>query len=248
MQNSECKIQNADTDSFVVTQVNSVRSSSRYLLAVCLHSAFFVLHYGATAQAWQLIERVLARVGTNAVTMTDVRAARELGLVETKPGENPEAVALERTIERQLMLDEVARFSPPEPADAAVAEEVAAMKLRAGSGLDALINATGLNDERLRQLARDTLRIRAYIAQRFGMSVQVTEDEARRYYEEHPAEFIRDGVQIAFEEAEPVARQRASAERLRSTIEKWVRDLRSRSGVVIVGGEGGSVPPSTSPR
>lgn len=225
-----------------------MRSSPRYRLAVCLYSVFCVLGYGATVQAWQLIERVLARVGTNAVTMTDVRAARELGLIETKPGEDPEAVALERTIERQLMLDEVARFSPPEPADAAVAEEVAAMKSRAGSGLDALIIATGLDDERLRQLARETLRIRAYVAQRFGTNAQVTEDEARRYYEEHPAEFTRDGVRIAFEEAEPVARQRASAERLRSTIDKWVRDLRSRSGVVIVGGEGNPVPPSTSPR
>ena len=66
--------------------------------------------------AQQLIDRVLARVGTSAVTMTDVRAALELGLVETKPGEDRQAVALQRTIERQLVLDEVARFAPPEPA------------------------------------------------------------------------------------------------------------------------------------
>ena len=244
----DCSIQNAYTDSFVAAQVNSVRPSPRYLLAVCLYSAFCVLDDGPTVRAWQLIDRVLARVGTNAVTMTDVRAARELGLIEIRPGEDPEAVALERTIERQLMLDEVARFSPPEPSDAAVAEEVAAMKSRAGSGFDALVIATGLDDERLRQLARETLRIRAYIAQRFGTNAQVTEDEARRYYEEHPAEFTRDGVRIAFEEAEPVARQRASAERLRSTIEKWVRDLRARSAVVIVGGEGSSGPPLTIPR
>jgi hypothetical protein len=207
-----------------------------------------MLHYGATAQAWQLLDRVLARVGTNAVTMTDVRTARELGLIETKPGEDPEAVALERTIERQLMLDEVARFSPPEPADSAVTEEAAAMRSRAGSGFDALVVATGLDEMRLRQLARETLRIRAYVAQRFGTSGQVTEDEARQYYEEHPDEFTRDGVRIAFEEAEPVARQRASAQRLRSTIEKWVRDLRSRSEVVIVGAGGNDAPLPTKPR
>jgi hypothetical protein len=232
----------------VAIQVNSVPSTSWYQLVLCLHSAFWILNYGATAQAWQLLDRVLARVGTNAVTMTDVRTARELGLIETKPGENPEAVALERTIERQLMLDEVARFSPPEPADSAVTEEAAAMRSRAGSGFDALVVATGLDDARLRQFARETLRIRAYIAQRFGTSGQVTADEARKYYEEHPAEFTRDGVRIAFEEAEPVARQRASAERLRSTIEKWVRDLRSRSEVVIVGAAGNDAPPPTNPR
>jgi hypothetical protein len=65
--------------------------------------------------------------------------------------------------------------------------------------------------------------------------VQVNEDEARKYYEEHPAEFTRDGVRPPFEEAESSARQRASTERLRVTLDKWDRDLRMRAEVVIVG-------------
>jgi hypothetical protein len=189
---------------------------------------------GITAQA-QLIDRVLARVGTIAVTMTDVRAGLELGLFEVKPGEDAQMVALDRMIERQLQLDEVARFSPPEPPAAAVAEEVAAMKMRAGDGLNALMTATGVDEARLQQLARETLRIRAYIAQRFGATAQATEEEARKYYEEHPAEFTRDGVRMPFEEVETPARQRASVERSRATIDQWVRDLRMRAEVVIVG-------------
>jgi len=200
---------------------------------MCLHFAFCILHYDIAAQ---LIDRVLARVGTNAVTMTDVRAAIELGLVETKPGEDRQAVALQRTIERRLVLDEVARFAPPEPAADAVMEEVAAMKARAGAGFDALVLATGLDEARLRQLARETLRIRAYVAQRFGTTAQVTVEEARKYYEEHPEEFTRDGVRMPFEQAEAEARQRASAERLRVTIDQWVQDLAKRAEVVIVGG------------
>jgi len=167
--------------------------------------------------------------------MTDVRAALELGLVEAAPGENREAVALERAIERQLQLNEVARFSPPEPSAVAVSEEVAAMKMRAGAGLGALLTSTGVDEARLQQLARETLRIRAYIAQRFGTTGQVTEDEARKYYDDHPAEFTRDGVRMPFDEAETLARQRASAERLRTTLDQWVRDLRMRADVVIVG-------------
>ena len=97
------------------------------------------------------------------------------------------------------------------------------------------MTSTGLDEARLQQLARETLRTRAYIAQRFGTTVQVTEDEARKYYEDHPAEFTRDGVRMPFEEAEPSARQRASAERLRVTIDQWIRDLRMRAEVVIVG-------------
>ena len=204
--------------------------------ALCLHSAFCILNYGVTANAQQLIDRVLARVGTRAVTMTDVRAALELGLVAAPPGEGRQAVALQRTIERRLVLDEVARFAPPAPAPEAVAEEVVAMKARAGSGFEALVLATGLDEARLQQLARETLRIRAYVAQRFGTTAQVTVDEARKYYEEHPDEFTRDGVRMPFEQAEAEARQRASAERLRLTIDQWVQDLGKRAEVVIVGG------------
>lgn len=228
--------------------MNAVRSTPWPLLALCLNSAVCILHCGATAEAWQLIDRVLARVGMTAVTMTDVRVARELGLIETTPGDSPESAGLQQTIERQLVLDEVARFSPPDPSEPEITEEVAAMKSRAGQGFDALVIATGLDEPKLRQLARETLRIRAYVAQRFGTNAQVTVDEARKYYEEHPAEFTRDGVRIAFEEAEAVARQRASAERLRSTIDKWVRDLRSRAEVVLVGAGENAAPVSRIPR
>jgi hypothetical protein len=204
-------------------------------LGLCVFLALDVALVDGTADAQQLIDRVLARVGMKAVTMTDVRAAVALGLVETKPGEDAQKAALERTVERVLVLDEVARFSPPEPAAEAVAQEVAAMKSHAGSGFDELLRTTGLDEARLHQLARETLRIRAYVAQRFGTSVQVTVDEATKYYEEHPDEFTRDGVRMPFEEAEPIARQRAAAERLRATIDQWIRDLRMRAEVVIVG-------------
>jgi len=227
-------MQNADADSGVVPQVTTVRSIAIGRFALCLHSAFCILNCAGTANAQQLIDRVLARVGPSAVTMTDVRIALELGLVQVS-GDDRQAVALERTIDRQLQLNEVARFSPPEPPAAAVAEEVASMKMRAGPGLNALMTSTGLDEDRLQQLARETLRTRAYIAQRFGTTVQVNEDEARKYYEEHPAEFTRDGVRLPFEEAESSARQRASTERLRVTLDKWDRDLRMRAEVVIVG-------------
>ena len=203
-------------------------------VALCLPFAFCLLSYTASARAQQLIDRVLARVGNTAVTMTDVRIAIDLGLVDAS-GQNQQSVALERTIDRQLQLNEVARFAPPEPAVAAVQEEIAALKMRAGTNLSALMTTTGLDEARLEQVARDTLRIRAYIAQRFGTTVQVTEDEARRYYEEHPAEFTRDGVRMPFEQVETQARQRASSERLRATLEQWARDLRMRADVVIVG-------------
>jgi hypothetical protein len=233
MQSANCK--NADLDA--APRVNCARVQPAWLRSLlCVPVAFCVLHSSGSVTAQQLIDRVLARVGTSAVTMTDVRAAIELGLVEAKPGEDRQAVALQRTIERRLVLDEVARFAPPEPSAEAVMEEAAAMKARAGARFEALVLATGVDEAKLRQLARETLRIRAYVAQRFGTTAQVTVEEARKYYEEHPEAFTRDGVRMPFEQSEAEARQRASAERLRVTIDQWVQDLSKRAEVVIVGG------------
>jgi hypothetical protein len=190
-------------------------------------------NFSVLAQS-QLVDRVLARVGTAAVTLTDVQALAGLGLVDIRPGENREAAALLRTIERRLILDEVARFPPSAPAREDVERQVAAMTQYAGGGLDALMAAAGLDEARLEELARDTLRIQAYIGQRFGVTAQVTEEEVRRYYDDHPDEFTRDGVRLPFEDVEPTARQRASAERLRGTIDQWIADLRTRAEIVVV--------------
>jgi hypothetical protein len=72
------------------------------------------------AAAQQLLDRVVARVDGYAITLTDVNAALALGVVEAPAGADPQAAAVQRLIDRQLLLTEVARFAPPEPDPAAV--------------------------------------------------------------------------------------------------------------------------------
>ena len=179
----------------------------------------------------QLLDRVVARVGTIAITLSDVQAAIGLGLVERAA--STEAAAVQPLIDRQLVLMEAARFPPPDPTPAAIEARVASMKAHAGADLERLMRTTGVDEPRLRDLARDTLRIQGYIDQRFGVSVQVTEDDARRYYDAHPEEFRSGGLQVPFDQAEPEARRRASEERLRATVERWLEDLRARADIVV---------------
>lgn len=178
------------------------------------------------ASAQQLLDRVVARVAGNAITLSDVRAATGLGVAPAEP-----ASALLAVIDRHLLLAEVQRFPPPEPLPVAVEEETAALKARAGAGLAALMQSTGIDEARIRETARETLRIRAYLDQRFGVDVQVSDDEVDRYYRTHQEEFLRDGMLMPFAEAEPLARQRAAEERRQTTINQWVGDLRARADV-----------------
>ena len=182
--------------------------------------------------AQQLLEKVVARVNTYTITLTDVNAALALGVVDVPGGATQEGIATQHLIDRQLVLTEVARFAPPEPDMAAVDREIATMKERAGARLDAVMQATGLDEARLRDLARDTLRIQAYLNQRFGATVQVSDEEVALYYRNHTSEFQRNGTTIPFEEAEPTARQSAAAARRGATILQWMTDLRQRAEVV----------------
>jgi len=183
--------------------------------------------------AQQVLDRVLARVNGQPITLSDARAAIGLRLVRVPPGEDPIAAATEQLTDRQLILGEVARFPPPEPDAAAIAREKSALTRSAGADLDALMKSAGLDDERITEIARDNLRIEAYLNQRFGVAMQASQDEAVEYYRSHPEEFQRDGKPIPFEEAEPMARQRSSSERRQSTIAQWLRDLRQRGDIAV---------------
>jgi len=194
------------------------------------HWALGIGHLSLTAQ--QLLDRVVARVNRHTITLTDMKAAVALGLVDVPPEAGEQAV-VDRLVERQLVLTEVARFAPPEPSPAAVAREVEVLKARAGGRLAAIMETTGVGEERLRDLARDTLRIEAYLNQRFGPTVQLTEEEVQQYYRMHPDEFTREGRLMPFVEADDFARERASAERRAATVAQWMRDLRARADILI---------------
>jgi len=182
--------------------------------------------------AQQLLDRVLARVDGVPITLTDVQAAIGLGIIQVGSGD---AIAdgTQQMIDRQLELTEVQRFPPPEPSPDAVARETARLTMNAGPRLPMLMQTTGLTQQRITDMARDNLRIAGYLDQRFGTTVQVSDDEVAAYYRTHEAEFTKAGGTVPYEEAEPIARQRVASERRRAIISQWIRDLRSRAGVVV---------------
>jgi hypothetical protein len=131
--------------------------------------------------AQQLLDRVLARVDAAVITLSDARAAIGLGIVESAAAPEPDAAAIQQLIDRQVLLAEVGRFPSPEPPADAVDALVATMKARAGSGLDALMRTTGIDDRRVQEMARDTLRIEAYVRQRFGANTTLQQPDVRQW-------------------------------------------------------------------
>jgi hypothetical protein len=117
----------------------------------------------------ETIDRIMAVIGAQTVTLSDVNAALAFGLIDPPPpGPDRIQVALDRLIDRDLMLVEVDRYQPPEPAPDAIAERVAALRQRLGPSFDRDLKSTGLSEDALRREVRDNLRLQIYMNQRFS--------------------------------------------------------------------------------
>jgi hypothetical protein len=182
----------------------------------------------------EVIDRVVATVGSRTVTLSDVRAAVALGLVPAGGGDEAGQAVLRALTDRVLMALEVERFGGTAPDEATVTRRVDDLTTRLGPDVMAgVMVRTGLDQPRLRALVREDLAIESYIGERFGGAVQPTEDEVREYYVGHPEAFTRGGAPIPFAEAEPAARQALVDQRKGQFVEGWLEGLRRRTPVTI---------------
>jgi hypothetical protein len=204
--------------------------------AFCIaHSALVCLVLSASAVA-ETIDRVLAVAAGQLIMLSDVTAARDLGLVTldktVDPGRSIGAI-LSTLIDRELVLAEVDRYAPPEPGTEAVDREVLKVRTRFASpeAFDAVLRRSGIDENHLRQTLRENLRIVAYEDQRFN-SAPPTEDDLARYYRGHPEMFTRPGQEVPLEAVRQDVVRAVTDERRSALIGAWVAGLRRRGDVI----------------
>src|SRR5262249_55980481 len=131
-------------------------------------SLLFVM--GVSSLHAETIDRVLAVAGGQIITLSDVTAARDFGLVTPAGGADPIRSTLSLLIDRELVLVEVDRYAPPEPSNESIDREIAAMRARFATeaAVDAPLARSGVDERHLRDVMRQNLRIRAYQDQRFA--------------------------------------------------------------------------------
>jgi len=211
---------------------NLETTSVHYLFRVL--TAFVVL--GAPVASAEVIDRILAVVGGQIVTLSDVHAALRFGLVPADVSADPVNAALQRLIDRRLMLAEVERYAPPEPAPADIDKGVAAVRAKFKDELAfaTALNQSAMSPEQLRLFVRDSLRFESYLQQRFASTAQPSEDDLVRYYREHPQEFSAGGALRPFDDVREQVRARALEDRRDGFIRDWVAGLRRRASIVVL--------------
>ncbi|HMB82058.1 MAG TPA: SurA N-terminal domain-containing protein [Vicinamibacterales bacterium] len=120
----------------------------------------------------ETIDRVLAVVANQLITLSDVTAAIDLGLQSPDEAADPKRAVLSKLIDRELILAEVDRYAPAEPTAEAVDREIARVRQRFASpaAFEAALARSGIDEKHLRETLRQDLRMREYLDQRFSVA------------------------------------------------------------------------------
>jgi hypothetical protein len=142
--------------------------SRRSLLLI----AVAVLAAAVHASAADVIDRVMAVVNRRPILLSDVNTAIEFQLVSRSEAGDLLASTLDRLIERALILEEVDRYQPPEPAAEEIDKRAEAIRQRFATpdAFQKALASVGITEAQLRTHIRDDLRSVTYINQRFGES------------------------------------------------------------------------------
>lgn len=177
-----------------------------------------ILGFHARPASAEIIDRILATVAGQIITKSDVEAARALGLIQPAAAESqsPDDAALQALIDRVLMLNEVRRVVPREPAEAAVTARIAEIRNRFPSqaALQQTLAAGGIDEAVLRVYAEGDLSLASYLDERFSAAAQPTEQELLQAGQDN--------------------RGKLAAERRRTLVNAWIAELRRRADISIL--------------
>jgi SurA N-terminal domain len=187
----------------------------------------------------EVLDRIVAAVGGQAITLSDLRGARALGLVESRPdaaaAELPDRSFLDRLVERELMRAEVDRFDVVIEAPEEIAQRLEFIRARfpSAEAFEQALDRLGMSRDRLHAWIEDDLRIEHYVEQRFGGAAQPTDEEALQYFQSREREFLRDGQPRPYEEVREDVRRRLTVSRRNALVQDWVAGLRRRTTIAL---------------
>ena len=190
----------------------------------------------ASVATAEIIDRILAIVEGQLITLSDVRGVTRLGLETAPPADDQVAAVLDKLIERQLMLAEVERFGPAEPSAEVIEARVGALRARFPDALafETTLNQVGWPIDAVRRYVRDTLRVEAYVQQRFTAPIQPSDDEIAAYYRLHATDFTKQGVLAPYAEVRNQVRAQMVQERRETLVRDWLAGLRKRANLLVL--------------
>jgi hypothetical protein len=179
----------------------------------------------------ELIDRVLAAVNNDVVTLTDLRTAEAFNAAVggKAGGAGAESGTLEGLVNRKLLLQEAARVKFDEAPDQEVAAELDTLRRQLGTdeAFQRLLNGMHANEEQLRRLLRERLLIERFLQKKIGIFARATREEVQQYYAGHRREF----ADRPFPEVQKKLTATLSEQKAGQQLDQFIGELRARADI-----------------
>ncbi|HTQ96377.1 MAG TPA: hypothetical protein VMH89_06205, partial [Candidatus Acidoferrum sp.] len=159
-------------------RVGKIRGVAKWMLLLTLTTAM-VMHVSAQ----EVIDRIAARVDTDIILLSDVRAlARYQSFLDDKAKSDSEI--LELLIDQWIVRNEAKAALFPQPADEDVQRSLERLKRSFSSPeeFEARMKQAGLTDEEVLRMLRSQTYLTNYLDSRFRASIQVDEKDIDEFY------------------------------------------------------------------
>jgi len=186
----------------------------------------------ATCNA-ELIDRVVAAVNNEVITLSELRqaVAFNTALGGKGNGRRLEMETLQGIINRRLLLQEAYRLKVGEVSEQEITAEVNRMRQRFGTedAFREFLARTDLNDAQLTKLVGERLLVERFVEKKIGLFARVGRDEVQAYINEHPGEF----KDKRFAEVQKQVTAYLSLQKVGQQLDQYVEELRSRTFIRI---------------
>jgi hypothetical protein len=187
--------------------------------------------------AQQLVDRIVARVEDDILTLSEVRElARYQQLVEGRA--ESERKLLDRLIDQWILTREAAaaRFGPPSGAEANRALAALEKQFASPEAFRARLAELGLTTEAVKRLLSSQVHLARYLDYRFRPASQFGREEIEKYYRDQlvPQMAARGQDTPPLENVTEQIRELLTQREISERAAKWLEEARARTRIEIV--------------
>jgi hypothetical protein len=207
-------------------QFGKIRSVANWMLLLTLMGAM-VTHLPAQ----EVIDRIAARVDTDIILLSDVRAlARYQSFLDDKAKSDSEILDL--LIDQWIVRNEAKAALFPQPADEDVQKSLERLKRSFSSPeeFEARMKQAGLTNEEVLRMLRSQTYLTNYLDSRFRASIQVDEKDIDEFYKTRviPRAEGRGQTPPTLEAARGFIQEALVQRAINVQADKWLKESRAR--------------------
>ena len=178
----------------------------------------------------ELVDRIVASVNNEVITSSELE--RAVGFNLALGGKNEDKLrteTLEGLINRHLLIQEAYRLKFVEVSNQDINAEIEKLKMRLGSdnAFADFLARLDITREQLGRMLGERLLVEKFIEKKIGLYVHVSRDEARDYFNNHPAVF----KDKRFEEVQKMITAMLTGQKLEQQATQYLAELRSKADI-----------------